>query len=220
MRNLIMNPIKSIKRNTINPMLTPEKPNIPKPSPALKKSAVKARPSPVPRKTLRTNSFGQSTHFENLKHSSVNLIDGIEKLRRLVAFSKYRPCFETLKSAYSLEKTQIQTFVGLKTKYKVWEILQTNIHRKKSNNNEIEGILEEYREIVQPNVDIGTEHYKRRLLVKSFDGFMRFYCQSAEISQILEEFYSKKLMKKSFEMLYLTSSFDFAIESFVKVMFR
>ena len=209
-------PAKEVKRNTISPMMTPEKSKIPKNSPALKKSVVKTKPSSIPRKTMRTRSFGQIANFEELKQASVSIIDGIEKLRRLVAFSKYRPCFEILKSAYSLEKSRIQAFVGLKTKYKVWEILQSHTNRQKDNN-EIGSILEEYREAVQPSVDVGAQHYKRHLLTKSLDGLMRFYCQSVEISQILEEFYGRKLLKKSFETLYLMSSFDSAIESFVKV---
>ena len=53
--------------------------------------------------------------------------------------------------------------------------------------------------------------------MKSLNGFMSYYCQSIELSQILSEFHNRKLLRKTFDLLCNTSKYDNIIESFLKV---
>lgn len=203
---------KEVKKNSVSPLKTPEKTNAYKKPPVLKKSPVKSKQI-VAKKVMHGKSLSHIAVIEELKQVSVSIIDGIEKLRRIVAFSKYRPCFEVMKSVFTEENLKIQNFVHLKTKFKIFEILQ----EQSTGKNEILEVLEEYRENFDPVEDFGTLHYKKILATKAINGMLSYYCQSMEMSQIIQEFYNRKLLHQTFEQLYLTSKYDSAIESYLKV---
>ena len=112
---------KEVKKAPPSPLKTPERPMTSRKTPTLKKSAIKSKPSSVPRKVSHAKSMNQFAMLEELKQNSVSLIEGVEKLRRIVAFSNYRPCFEIIKIIFYIERSKIRSFVQLKTLYKAWE---------------------------------------------------------------------------------------------------
>ena len=61
-------------------------------------------------------------------------------------------------------------------------------------------------------------HYSRKLLEKSFNGMLLFYCQNMEMGEIVSDFYSRKLLYKSFEGLYANSDYDGVIHDFITVI--
>ena len=91
---------KEVKKSSTSPMKTPDKKKVPPKAPIAKKSPIKTKLTTVPKKVNHIKSLSQIAMFEGLKQTSVNLVEGCEKLRRIVAFSTYRPCFEVFKSIY------------------------------------------------------------------------------------------------------------------------
>ena len=87
--------------------------------PQTKRPAIQSKVTGITKKISHAKSLSQLAILEELKQVSVNLVEGFEKLRRITAFSKYRPCIEILKAAYYAEKSRITNFIQLKTKYKV-----------------------------------------------------------------------------------------------------
>ncbi|OMJ76513.1 hypothetical protein SteCoe_24089 [Stentor coeruleus] len=222
---------KEVKKSSTSPMKTPDKKKILPKAPIAKKSPIKTKLTTIPRKVSHVKSLSQMAILEGLKQTSVNLVEGCEKLRRIIAFSTYRPCFEVFKSIYYTELHKIEDFLALKTMLKAWEILKNNMQnsRRKFENliilddynenyqMEISELLDEYYDLICPDQDQGRVYYSKRLMEKGINGIMSYYCQTMEISQCVQDFYRRKLLRKAFEGLYMTSGYDGVIEAFVKV---
>lgn len=222
---------KEVKKSSTSPMKTPDKKKVPPKAPIAKKSPIKTKLTTVPKKVNHIKSLSQIAMFEGLKQTSVNLVEGCEKLRRIVAFSTYRPCFEVFKSIYYTEVHKIEDFLALKTMFKAWEVLKNNMQNRciKTENfviledynenyqREISELLDEYYDLMCPDQDQGRVYYSKRLMEKGINGIMSYYCQTMEISQCVQDFYRRKLLRKAFEGLYMTSGYDGVVEAFVKV---
>ena len=110
---------KEAKKSSVSPINTPEKSKMIKKPPQTKRPAIQSKVTGITKKISHAKSLSQLAILEELKQVSVNLVEGFEKLRRITAISKYRPCIEILKAAYYAEKSRITNFIQLKTKYKV-----------------------------------------------------------------------------------------------------
>ncbi|OMJ74694.1 hypothetical protein SteCoe_26337 [Stentor coeruleus] len=209
-------PVKEVKKNSTSPLKTPERALATRKVPIAKKSPIKSKLAAVPRNITQMRSSGNVKIFEGLKLTSVNIVQGCEKLRRIIGFSTYRPCFQIIKNVYTADLQNLEEFLSLKTMLKSWEALKTNtyLNNKKDNLSEL---VEDYQDLIYPDIDIGRKQYKRKLMEQSLNGIMSFYCQTMDINQHIENFYMKKLAKKAFEGIYMTSKYDNVIDDFVKV---
>jgi hypothetical protein len=216
--------IKEVKKGLTSPLKisenslkTPEKPKTSKNPLPLKKSAVKTKPVAFPKKIAHAKSFSQIGIIDEVKQDSLKIIQGIEKMRRILSFSRYRYCFEIIKLIFQTQNISILSFIRLKTMYKVLEALKT--HKKTEEVNEINEIIDDYTVLVLPQSNKGVRVYNNNLLTKSLNGILSFYCQSTEMSQMISEFYYRKLLHRSFEALSSVSKYDGVIEYFIKVLF-
>lgn len=210
--------VKEAKKSSTSPLKTPERALATRKALIPKKSPVKSKLATVPRNIVHMRSSGNVKIFEELKLTSVNIVQGCEKLRRIIGFSTYRPCFQIMKHAYTAELQNLEEFLALKTMLKSFEALKANTYLNKNNKNDnLSDLLEDYQDIIYPDLDIGRRLYKKKLMEKSLNGIMSFYCQTMDINQHVHNFYMKKIAKKAFEGIYMTSKYDHVIDDFVKV---
>jgi hypothetical protein len=206
---------KEVKKGSTSPIKTPEKSRLPRNSPVTKKPMIRSKLVSLPKKMNHTKSLSQIAYLEVLRQTSVNLVDGFEKIRRITAFSKLRPTFEVLKSLFIHQKEKLSQFVKTKTLFKVLEGLK--IHFNCSKNKEILQVLQEI-----PDFQASAKaeaHWRRKTLEKGLNGMMSYYCSSFELSQLFEDFYQRKLKRKAFEAVFLNSKYDEVVEDFLKVSF-
>ena len=206
---------KEVKKGSTSPMKTPEKSRLPRNSPVVKKPMIRSKLGTMPKKMNHTKSLSQIAYLEIVKQTSVNLVDGFEKIRRLAAFSKLSPVFELIKSLYRKQLNQLDQFVRLKSLLKAWEGFRTN--RMISKNKEIIEILNDVGD--KEAECVAYSFWKKKRLEKGINGLMKFYCSSFELAQLFDEFYEKKLKRKAFEVVYLNSKYDEVVEDFLKVFF-
>jgi hypothetical protein len=203
---------KEVKKGSTSPMKTPEKSRVPKKAPVFKQSNLKTALTKVTKSMAHTKSSGNIAFIE----VPLNTIEGLDKIRRFVAFTTYKPVFGLVKSVYADFSASIQRLVRTKLMLKAFEALR-NL-KVESENNEILAELDEYESEICPEIDRGRKYYRKRLLERGINGIMSYYCQIIEINQVLDDFYEKKMMRKAFEKIYTSSKYDDVVESFIKVI--
>ena len=207
--------VKEAKKGSTSPMKTPEKSRLPRNSPLIKKPMIRTKLVTVPKNINRNKSLSQIAYLEVVKQTSVNLVDGFEKIRRVTAFSKLKPVFQLMKSVFKKQINQFDHFVNYKLLIKAFEGLKINILNSKN------------KEIIKIISNLGNKEaeskadsfWKKKRLEKGINGLMSFYCSNFELDQLFDEFHEKKVKRKVFEAIYLNSKYDEVVEDFLKVFY-
>ena len=205
--------VKEAKKGSTSPRKTPEKSRLPRNSPIIKKPMIRAKLVTVPKNMNHNKSLSQIAYLEVVKQTSVNLVDGFERIRRVTAFSKLKPVFQLMKSVFKKQLNKFDQFVNYKLLIKALEGIKTNYLNSK--NKEIIKILSDLGN--KEAESIADSFWKKKRLEKGINGLMSFYCSSFELDQLFDEFHEKKVKRKVFEAIYLNSKYDEVVEDFLKV---
>lgn len=205
---------KEVKKGSTSPLKTPEKSRIPRNSPVVKKQIVRSKLTTMPKNMSHTKSVSQIAYLELLKHTSVNIIEAFEKIRRITAFSRLRPTFEVFKASYFKHLDRFEEFVRVKTLFKCLEVLKENLNISK--NKELIRVLDDVGGN-EEKIDLAEGFRKRKLMEMGMNGILKYYVRCFEVQEAFDEFYERKIKRKCFEAIFLDSKYDEVVEDFLKV---